>query len=216
MQLVLGVRGISRGEVELLRSILRLSSNLLSRWTLSENQPGDLLLVEGEASEPAVGATASQAVVVPLVARHDTASGTGPVLHRPIYAEELVKLLNDVDASVAKARPATAAVRLDTDRARLKRWPSKAGLLQRGDHIRLATALTRGTHSAASLCALTGVDTAECTRFLDLLDREGLLGWQCAEPLPTAGFLDTQPGDALGANPRRGLMSRIRRRLGLA
>lgn len=216
MRHVLGVRGIPRGEVELLRSILRLSSNLSSSWTLSEIQPGDLLLVEGEASDLSIEMPAQHVVLVPLVSRHAASSGAGLVLRRPIYAEEVVDLLNEVGTRIALALPAAAAVRPDISRARLKRWPSKTNLLQRGDQVRLATALTRGTHSLASLSALTGVDTAECARFLDVLDREGLLDWQRVAPLATSGFLDTQPGDVLLVSPRQGLMSRIRSRLGLA
>ena len=48
MPLVLGVMGLPPVEVELLRIIVRLSSNLRSRWTVSESQSCDLLLIDGD------------------------------------------------------------------------------------------------------------------------------------------------------------------------
>ncbi|QRF60503.1 hypothetical protein [Variovorax paradoxus] len=206
MPLVLGVMGLPPVEVELLRIIVRLSSNLRSRWTVSESQSCDLLLIDGDG--PAAERQAPPArFVVPMVARRgDAAVPASPSLARPIYAEEVVELLNRV-APNALPDDATQA----GARASLTRWPSQATLQRHPAHVRLAAALSRSAQSAESLGALGQVDVEVCRAFLRLLAEEGALAW--ATELPGV------PGAATTADARQqkqGLLSRIRRRLGLS
>jgi hypothetical protein len=206
MPLVLGVMGLPPVEVELLRIIVRLSSNLRSRWTVSESQSCDLLLIDGEG--PAAERQAPPArFVVPMVSRHGAAATPpSPALARPIYAEELVELLNQIAPSAVTGHAAPSGAR-----ASLSRWPSQATLQCHPAHVRLAAALARSAQSAESLGALGQVDAEVCRAFLRLLDEEGALIWVREEAIPA-------PRAAAAADARQhkqGLLSRIRRRLGL-
>ncbi|WP_057598951.1 hypothetical protein [Variovorax paradoxus] len=206
MPLVLGVMGLPPVEVELLRIIVRLSSNLRSRWTVSESQSCDLLLVDGDG--PAAERQAPPArFVVPMVPRGaDAATLASCALARPIYAEEVVELLNKVTRNASPDDAAQAGAR-----ASLTRWPSQATLQRHPAHVRLAAALSKSAQSAESLAALGQVDVEACRAFLRLLAEEGALAW--------TREASSAPRAAATADARRqkqGLLSRIRRRLGLS
>ncbi|MDP9601890.1 UNVERIFIED_ORG: hypothetical protein J2W38_001676 [Variovorax paradoxus] len=208
MSLVLGVMGLPQVEVELLRIIVRLSSNLRSRWTVSESRSCDLLLMDGDfpASE---WQSLRARFVVPMVSRGDAAAASGSrALARPIYAEELVELLNQVGPGTSLG---DAAQRPAGMRASLVRWPSQATLRRHPAFARLAAALARSTQSAESLSVLGRVDVEVCSTFLGLLDGEGALAWAGEAPVPSRAQAG---GDA--ARRKQGLLSRIRQRLGLA
>lgn len=220
MPLVLGVMGLPQVEVELLRIIVRLSSNLRSLWTVSESQPCDLLLVDGDAPAAERQAPAAR-FVVPMVARGDAASAAPArrTLARPIYAEELVELLNHVNQVVpgtTSGDAARAMVRSIRARASLIRWPSQVTLQRHPIYVRLAAALSKSAQSAESLSVLGRIDVQECSTFLGLLEEEGALTWseEAREPRSSGGGRANAGGEA--AQQKRGLLSRIRRRLGLA
>ncbi|WP_447787727.1 hypothetical protein [Variovorax boronicumulans] len=207
--------GLPQVEVELLRIIVRLSSNLRSLWTVSESQPCDLLLVDGDAPA-AERQTPTARFVVPMVARGEAAAAAAPArrtLARPIYAEELVALLNQVAPSGASGDAARAMVRSIRARASLIRWPSQVTLQRHPIYVRLAAALSKSAQSAESLSVLGRIDVQECSTFLGLLEEEGALTWseETRGPRPSGA---SAGGEA--AQHKRGLLSRIRRRLGLA
>jgi hypothetical protein len=211
MSLVLGVLGLPQVEVELLRIIVRLSSNLRSRWTVSESRSCDLLLMDGD-----VPASEWQALrarfVVPMVARGGAAAASASrALARPIYAEELVELLNQVGPGTPSGDAPRAAQRSASMRASLVRWPSQATLQRHPAFVRLAAALSRSTQSAESLSVLGRVDVEVCSTFLGLLDGEGALAWAEEAPVPSRA-----PAGGDAARRKQGLLSRIRQRLGLA
>ena len=212
MPLVLGVMGLPQVEVELLRIIVRLSSNLRSLWTVSESQPCDLLLVDGDAPA-AERQTPAARFVVPMVARGEAVAAARRTLARPIYAEELVALLNQVAPSGASGDAARAMVRSIRARASLIRWPSQVTLQRHPIYVRLAAALSKSAQSAESLSVLGRIDVQECSTFLGLLEEEGALTWseEARGPRPSGA---SAGGEA--AQHKRGLLSRIRRRLGLA
>ena len=214
MPLVLGVMGLPQVEVELLRIIVRLSSNLRSLWTVSESQPCDLLLVDGDAPA-AERQTPSARFVVPMVARGEAvaAAPARRTLARPIYAEELVALLNQVAPSGASGDAARAMVRSIRARASLIRWPSQVTLQRHPIYVRLAAALSKSAQSAESLSVLGRIDVQECSTFLGLLEEEGALTWSEEARAPRPSGVGAG-GEA--AQHKRGLLSRIRRRLGLA
>jgi len=216
MSLVLGVMGLPQVEVELLRIIVRLSSNLRSRWTVSESRSCDLLLMDGDF--PASEWQALRArFVVPMVTRGDAAARSASrALARPIYAEELVELLNEVGPGNAPAEAARAAVRSPGMRASLVRWPSQATLRRHPAFVRLAAALARSMQSAESLSVLGRVDVEVCSTFLGLLDGEGALAWAEQAPAPSASSASRAHAGGEAARRKQGLLSRIRQRLGLA
>ncbi|WP_432728413.1 hypothetical protein [Variovorax sp. W6] len=190
---------------------MRLSSNLRSRWTVSESRSCDLLLMDGDF--PASEWQALRArFVVPMVSRGDAAAASASrALARPIYAEELVELLNQVGPGTSSANVAHAAARPAGTRASLVRWPSQATLRRHPAFVRLAAALSRSTQSAESLSVIGRVDVEVCSTFLGLLDGEGALAW--AEEAPASPRAPSG-GDAV--RRKQGLLSRIRQRLGLA
>jgi hypothetical protein len=210
MSLVLGVMGIPKVEVELLRIIVRLSSNLRTPWTVSESGNCDVLLVDSTAAVDAWHAPSAPFVVVPVVQRGEVHAG-GRSLARPIFAEELVDLLNEVTPGVRNGKVAAAAVvRSARDRASLIRWPAQVTMQRNPVYLRLAAALSKSAQSAESLSALSRVDVDECSTFMGLLEQEGVLAWS-----PDAAARDALTAEG-AARERTGLLSRIRRRLGLA
>jgi hypothetical protein len=214
MSLVLGVMGIPKVEVELLRIIVRLSSNLRAPWTVSDSGNCDVLLVDSASAAEAWQAPSAPLVVVPVVQRGE--AGGAPAdrtLARPIFAEELVDLLNAITPGVRTSKTvAAAAVRSARDRASLIRWPTQVTLQRNPAYLRLAAALSRSAQSAESLSVLGRIDVDECSTFLGLLEEEGALAWSGEARASSAG-----PGPAdEPARHRAGLLSRIRRRLGLA
>lgn len=210
MSLVLGVMGLPRVEVELLRIIVRLSSNLRARWTVQESPACDLLLVEESGALMSALAT-SASLVVPMVPR-GRADGAGrrDTLARPIYAEELVELLNRVRPRSPSVDATKASVHADCRSASLARWPSQAILGRDPSFTRLAAALSRSTQSAQSLAEVGRVDLAVSRSFLRLSDEEGILVW--AEGAPRSPRLPSSDEASLR---KMGLLARIRRRLGL-
>lgn len=217
MSLVLGVMGIPKVEVELLRIIVRLSSNLRTPWTVGESGACDLLLVDSAGSTDARHAPTAPSVVVPVVQRGEAdaaAPAARRTLARPIFAEELVDLLNEMTPRIRGTRTAAAAIgRSARDRARLVRWPAQATLQKNPIYLRLAAALSKSAQSAESLSALGRIDLDECSTFLGLLEQEGVLAWS-SEPRSADSVSVGSNGEA--ARHRTGLLSRIRRRLGLA
>lgn len=225
MSLVLGVMGIPKVEVELLRIIVRLSSNLRTPWTVGESGACDLLLVDNAGATDARHAPSAPAVVVPVVQRGEAdaaAPASRRTLARPIFAEELVDLLNEMTPSIRGTRAAAAAIgRSVRDRARLVRWPAQATLQKNPVYLRLAAALSKSAQSAESLSALGRIDVDECSTFLGLLEQEGVLTWssEAGNNGNDGGSAESARGRALpdeAARHRTGLLSRIRRRLGLA
>jgi hypothetical protein len=232
MSLVLGVMGIPKVEVELLRIIVRLSSNLRTPWTVSESGTCDVLLTDSATATESWHAPAAPLVVVPMVQRGEagaTAPAAGRSLARPIFAEELVDLLNEITASVRTGKTMAAAAvrsaRNHASRASLIRWPAQVTLQKNPVYLRLAAALSKSAQSAESLSALGRVDVDECSTFLGLLEQEGVLAWSAearAGHTNDAGLATATAAAralALAGEPARhraGLLSRIRRRLGLA
>lgn len=104
---------------------------------------------------------------------------------------------------------AAAVLRSARDRASLIRWPAQVTMQRNPVYLRLAAALSRSAQSAESLSALSRVDVDECSTFMGLLEQEGVLAWS-----PDAVARDALAAE--GARERTGLLSRIRRRLGLA
>lgn len=222
MSLVLGVLGIPKVEVELLRIIVRLSSNLRTTWTVSESGNCDVLLVDSATPIDTWHAPSAPVVMVPVVQRGQADPGApaaSRTLARPIFAEELVDLLNEMTAGVRKGRTTAAAVeRSARDRASLVRWPAQITMQRNPVYLRLAAALSKSAQSAESLSALSRVDVDECSTFMGLLEQEGVLAWS-----PDVAARDVMAARATGnaglagdGRERTGLLSRIRRRLGLA
>lgn len=215
MDLVLGLHGLPGAEVALVKTILRLSSTLQASWSVTESLVCDLLLL-GETREQV--AVAAGTLIVPVLGRGEPADG-GAVLRRPIRAEELLDLLNAVAARrpAARARPtrgaspvppapaaATPATALAGTSARLKRWPTWSMLNGNVAYLRIATTLSKASHTPQRVSELSGVPLEACEAFMRKLDAHQLLVWE-GKPAPRA------QADAA----RTGLFASLRSKLGI-
>jgi hypothetical protein len=143
--MIIGVEGISAAEIGLLRTILKLSTQLAVDWTLTEGGPCHVLLTT-LAATPAHIPGAAKTQVVPVVRRGENPGGE--FLERPFRAEDFVALLGRVgpaakaDAGLERqgeALPSPHAWR----RGRLKRWPPSYLMGSSRERIQLATLLSR-------------------------------------------------------------------------
>lgn len=234
MSMSLGLRGLPVAEVGLVKSIIRLSSMLADAWSVSDDGKGDLVVLESQ-----FPAELDPGTTVVTIAK-DGIDVQGPVLRRPIRAEELVAMLNAETArraSAAVQRPARQTpgaapvaqrvTGIDTAAtARLRRWPSWN--LLKGDraHLRMATMLSSAALTVDRLSELSGAKREACLEFLRHMDAHQLLTWTEA-PAPVVALAVAGDPPRLSqavpsvAAPRRpkagaGLFHSLRRKLGLA
>lgn len=225
--LILVAKQLTTAEIGLLRTLVRLSSELANRWELREDGDCDVLLA-GDGST-AAGPTHRHAakVVVPVLARGAVADGQA--LARPFRADDFVGLLKRIEASLtsttapstaaAGEAPSGGAASLD-GKAQLRRWPSSQLLQGSRGRIQLATMLSRGARSIHELSQVSGRPEAECRGFMLELNQHNLLAWQpCpARAAPTAPAVPTAHERRQPAPPSRAsrsLLQSIRQRLGL-
>jgi hypothetical protein len=218
--MIIGTEGLSAAEVGLLRTILKLSTQLTADWTVSENGSCHILLT--------THATVAQRApagnfVVPVVRRGE--SQGGECLERPFRAEDFVALLQRIGPTLIKAdasrkRQHEAMTPPITRRGRLKRWPPAQLMGASRERIQLATMLSRRPRSARELSAMAGYPESACSAFMQELDRLNLLSWEPDDEAPTA-IVAAAPVTHAPAPERQdarshGLLSSIRRRLGLS
>lgn len=219
--MIIGVEGLSAAEIGLLRTILKLSTQLAVDWTLTEEGPCHVLLTALDASP----ARDQARLVVPIVRRGDKPGGE--FLERPFRAEDFVALLGRVAPEVAPAAGNEAGLEQQGEalplphtwrRGRLKRWPPSYLMGSSRERIQLATLLSRQARSAHELSALAGYPEAYCGAFMLELEKHGLLNWDIpGQPAHTRKAAPALPA-AAGAGRSHaapGLFSSIRRRLGL-
>lgn len=218
--MIIGVEGLSTAEVSLLRTILKLSTQLVIDWALSEEGPCDVLLT-AHASVP--GRAPVGHFVIPIVRRGE--SQGGECLERPFRAEDFVALLGRVGPTLVKVetsheRQGEAMTPPTARRGRLKRWPPAQLMGSSRERIQLATVLSRRYRSARELSAMAGYPESACGAFMQELDRHDLLNWEVhdqaqAAPTATPPIIHASAPAAQGAGSS-GLPSSIRRRLGLS
>jgi hypothetical protein len=241
MNLVLGLQGLPEAEASLVRTIVRLSSNLLTPWTVIDAGRCDAQLVDiaaldaGEAPGLQPGG-----VQIAVLGRGQPARPAA--LARPIRAEELIELLNDAaprclagrsrletevaadtEAQAVRGRPveaasptvaSTAPVRQAPCRAaRLRRWPPHALLSGRPGYLQLASLLSRAPMSAQRLAALSSRRIEDCEAFLNDMDAQQLLAWEATPAVPQVATADALARKA--PPPTRGFLGLLRRKLGI-
>jgi len=121
----------------------------------------------------------------------------------------------------AAEAPAAALVQINPLRFKLRRWPPAALLRSDPNLIRMATLLSRRALNAAELATISQQPVQECQAFLTTLQTTGLVDVQ-KEPAPAPAPAPAAAGAPAPAAPpkpaptfARGLISGIRRRLGL-
>ena len=165
-------------------------------------------------------------------------SGQAPnTLERPIRADRLQDWLKSTEHDLLQTRPATLieeatqpdaveaeattpAAPINPVRFKLRRWPPAALLRSDPNRIRMATLLSRRALNAAELATISQQPVQECQAFLTTLQTTGLVDVEKAPVAPPAGSAPAQAAAApKPAAPApafaRGLISGIRRRLGL-
>ena len=225
--MIIGVEGLSAAEVSLLRTILKLSTQLVIDWTLSEEGPCDVLLTALPLQPGRAQAGPQARIVVPIVRRGESTGGE--CLERPFRAEDFVALLGRIAPPVrvkpglerqGEALPVSTAA--TGRRARLKRWPPSYLIGSSRERIQLATLLSRRSRSAHELSAVAGYPESACGAFMQELEKHDLLSWEINEEHEKAGqrrqaapALPASTGSGQG-HGAPGLLSSIRRRLGLS
>lgn len=216
MKYSLGIDALPVAEVNLLKTILRLSSKLANKWELSESRRCDVLLQD---SSVYVGGQSkvSDAQFVVVITRPADQVVAPTSLVRPIKIDEIEILLTDFESSISKS-----AVNLDSSSLtiksghfKLKRWPPQSILGGSLEKIQIATFLSRRPLTMAQLIELSGKSQQTCVAFVKSLDLIGLLQWEVAALAGAVATIPTIPAPA--ASPGvRGLLRGIRRRLGLS
>lgn len=215
MDLVLGFRGVRDAEISLVRAIVRLSSMLEGKWTVSDSDVCDLLLAEWPVGTDDLPAATTVVPVMPV--GHGASAGA---LRRPIRAEELISVLNAEVArrkaqpaapDVTASQPASAPIARDAQlSARLTRWPAWDMLKDDRSSVRMATLLSRASLTADRLSELSGVPREACVAFMNHLEAHQLLTW-----LPTSGAVTPVVQRATPRAAGAGLLHSLRRKLGI-
>ena len=236
----LGAYKLPAAEVVLVQTLLRLYAHGDAfRWTFVTAPPYDALLVDGttdEGASPAVDGMAK--AVLRLTRMH---AGQAPnTLERPIRADRLQDWLKATEHDLLQTRPVTLlgeestqpkatdapaaapaapATAVNPVRFKLRRWPPAALLRADPNRIRMATLLSRRALNAAELATISQQPVTECQAFLTTLQTTGLVDVQNEVPPAAATPAAATPAPAAPPKPAptfaRGLISGIRRRLGL-
>jgi hypothetical protein len=213
--MIIGVEGLPLPEINLLRTILKLSTQLVNNWTLSEEGPCHVLLTTLAVTPDQTREGSQPQIVVPIVRRGRRPPGE--CLERPIRAEDFIELLKrlgpllKIDTGPTRGREPNSAP--TAQRGRLKRWPPSQLMGSDRKFIQLATFLSRRARSASELSSVAGYPETECGAFMLELDRHDLLSWDMREqpPIITSGSIRAAKG-----SEAPGLLNSIRRRLGLS
>ncbi|MDO5288219.1 MAG: hypothetical protein Q4F13_01100 [Pseudomonadota bacterium] len=238
----LGAYKLPAAEVVLVQTLFRLYAHGSAfRWSFVTAPPYDALLVDGTTGEPLDAEIAGMARAVLRLTRMNAPDAPN-TLQRPIRADRLQEWLRVTELQLldtqlatqpaeeapAAATPgkdtaaaaATAAASAAAVRFKLRRWPPAS--LLRGDahRIRMATLLSRRALSAAELADISQQPVQACQAFLQNLQTLGLV--ELPPAAPPAAAVAQPAADARAAAPApakpsfaRGLISGIRRRLGL-
>lgn len=226
------VQGLADNEVAKLMAFLRVGKDRLRcEW---------MIVVEGEAHVLVYGGSEPETVqgIVdnPLELRRISDTSHGLPTHvatllRPLQYEVVIDTLLDAERK-CRSRPAPVAPAAPAKRAhlipvstptllagagyRLRRWPAAEWVQSSRDHLRLASFLSTRHVEIGELARLANVDVARCGAAITTLIATGALDVKppgAADPSATAA--PATPARTHRA-PEPGLLSRIRRKLGLS
>ena len=220
-QLRLGAYNLPLAEIALIKTLIRLFAHSETfRWEFASAPPYDAVLVDATVADSVSADIPRMAKAVLRLTRRNSASGPD-TLERPIRAERLQGWLLATEKRLLSLRGATPsetrapAAFPQGVRLKLKRWP--AHLLLRGDasRIRIATLLSRRALTVDEVSLLCQQPVTDCEIFLQVLRAANLLEMQ-REPSSLQGQGQAAASDFTPkARISRGLISSIRRRLGL-
>ena len=222
-----GLVGLPPSEVGLVRTLFKLYAFGAAdfRWEVADAAPFDAVLVDS-AAPPLGGALLPRIMDAVLVLGRVTgeeanAANTVPsALARPLRSEKLEAWLLDTSRRQVVTPTATGAaplVDVATSQFKLLRWPP-AGLLRNDAQlIRLATLLSRRFVTALDLASMSNQPVEKCRSFMDQLQASSLLSVQSSSVVAhaAAGYAQPQQAVQIANRQKRGLIGRIRLRLGL-
>ncbi len=234
----LGAYKLPAAEVVLVQTLFRLYAHGGDfNWTFVSSPPYDALLVDGSNGEEISPEVARMARSVLRLTRMN-ATPSPDTLQRPIRSDKLQEWLRSIQngfedtrpttwmtsapaqAQVSEKAPVEEALPISPLRFKLRRWPPAALLRSDPNRIRMATILSRRALNSTELASISGQMVGDCQAFLQTLQTTGLVEVQ-QEPLSVAPTqANAPPARTAPNNPAkptfaRGLISGIRRRLGL-
>ena len=234
----LGAYKLPAAEVVLIQTLFRLYAHGSDfNWTFVTAPPYDALLIDGSNGEEITPEVARMARSVLRLTRMN-APPSPDSLQRPIRADKLQEWLRSFQTGFEDTRPATflssvpvlsqapeppppeTPLVVSPLRFKLRRWPPAALLRSDPNRIRMATILSRRALNATELASISGQSVGNCQAFLQTLQTTGLVeAQQELPPAPAALHSPQAPSQPAAVTPKptfaRGLISGIRRRLGL-
>jgi len=204
-------------------------------WIVVLDGPCHVLVLGDAQHESAPGANRDAMAILRL---HETGDGqVAGALVRPLEYDAFVDALSALERGMParsaathtipdRVAPAAPPARAPAPRAfpiasqarfRLRRWPPAATLAAHRYNVRLASFMSGRHVGLDELVRLSNVDRSQCERFLTSLDEAQMLEVKLADTELSPARVAPGRVDALSRRSadERGLLDRIRRRLGL-
>jgi len=172
-KLSLGCLGLIKPEVDLIRTILRMSSRLDETWVLVERGECDAILIYNPDKNYEPFQLKQTTKLIHIKRRGESASGY--VFFKPFRADELIDTLIAIASTTDEIAPLITQSEEPQITYKLKKWPS-AELLQQDKHyMLLAVHLSRSAKTLQDLIKLSGRPEIYCDHFLNFLKSKDLL-----------------------------------------
>jgi hypothetical protein len=206
-------------------------------WKIVFNGELHVLLVGGDEPDTIFGMLDSPLAVLRLVDPGTTPRHGANTLRRPLQYEDFIEALLDLECKLGdmttapvnrqtlpvgtpSAGPLAIASVLQRHGAyRLRCWPPASVLKGHRDHLRLASCLSTRHVTLEELTRFSNVKRRQCEALLIALLAAGVLDVRTAgtaQPAPVANGSEMRRDVAASTAPQSGLLSRIRRGLGMA
>lgn len=202
------VASLPSNEASLVRSIIRLSSELGGRWETSDQaEDADAVAVDVDAKQDGTFANGGLPL---MVSRNWREAQSGALLARPIRVDGLIAALGVLEGKL-NIDSANSVIR----RAKLMRWPVQHVSSGSSSNLRMATVLSRMSCTAGELAKRLSLPQDACERFMAALDQEGFLTWEAADQSVAEQLPAPSPVQSV-TSPGKRLLGAIRQRLGFS
>lgn len=211
-------------DVILIRTLVHIfSQSNTFTWVFANEGPYDALIIDSASSMANGSDAAPQAKAILKLISRDT-EPSQHTLQRPIRAEKLQEWLKTAwtdpptNQMTAVAQPPGLLAMPET-RFKLLRWPPTALLQNDVNLIRMSSLLSRRALQLSELAELSHQSVDSCRIFIEKLLPMKLVSCESTTPAVTPGYTTLQPDQPTSTPAKipfhRGLISGIRRRLGL-
>ncbi|MGI1677755.1 MAG: hypothetical protein K6L75_03415 [Cellvibrionaceae bacterium] len=176
-KLVLGfsVNALIKPEINLIKSILRTSSILEGQWRLAKDGACDAIIFNDISTSIKPFTTKPGTKRIFIKRRGETSEGY--VFFRPIRAEELVKLLVQIQTGVVESESQSKHWEdiLPGASYKLRKWPTSDILKINKKYMKLATYISRQYKTIKELSELSGNPEQLCSEFISHLEDAKIL-----------------------------------------